>query len=212
MPDLVLEDGPGPVGLLVSGADGRNRLAEAATRIAAERGFDALDTEQLVRATDLTLADFHRHFDNVDQCILAAFDQFLGRLLAHVSEACDGIADWPETVRAAIVAGLGFITELEQVTRLFAVDAMGAGPGLVERKLSAIELGADRLKQGRELYPGTAEFPDSMERTLVAGVVMLATTYLLGEEANRLAGVQAELVTMVLTPYLGIERARQVAS
>jgi hypothetical protein len=51
-----------------------------------------------------------------------------------------------------------------------------------------------------------------MERTLVAGVVMLATTYLLGEEANRLAGVQAELVTMVLTPSLGIERARQVAS
>lgn len=212
MPDLVLERGRGPVNAQASRPFDRDRLIEAATRIAAERGFEALDAEQLASASGITLTDFHRHFDNVDQCILAAFDQFVERLLEHVSEACEGIPGWPEKVRATIIAGFEFIAELEPVTRLFAVEAMRAGPGIVERKISSIERGAERLKEGRELYPQAAEFPDSMERTLVGGVAMLATTYLLGEEANRLAEVQSELVVMVLTPYLGIEGARQVAS
>jgi AcrR family transcriptional regulator len=192
--------------------DDRHRLIEAATRIATERGFDALDAEVLARATGLTPTDFHRYFDNVDQCILAAFDQFFERLLEHVSEASEGVAGWPEKVRATIVAGLEFITELEPVTRLFAVDALCAGPGLIERRIAYIERGADRLKAGRELYPDAADLPGSMERTLVAGVVMLATTYLLGEEASRLAEVESEMVAMVLTPYLGIEGARLAAS
>ena len=207
-----MENGPTPVEALASRPDGRDRLTEAATRIATERGFEALDAEQLARAAGLTLADFHRHFDNVDQCILAAFDQFLERLLEHVAEACEDIPGWPERVRATIVAGFEFVAELEPVTRLFAVDAMRAGPGVVERQLSAIERGADLLKEGRKLYPVAAELPDSMERTLVAGVVMFATTYLLGEEASRLAEVQSDLVAMVLTPYLGLERARLTAS
>lgn len=212
IPDLVFENEPGPVEALASRPDGRDRLTEAATRIATERGFEALDAEQLARASGLTLADFHRHFDNVDQCILAAFDHFLERLSEHVSEACEEVPGWPEKVRATIVAGLEFIVELESVTRLFAVDAVRLGPGVVERKISSIERGADLLKEGRELYPATAELPDSMERTLVAGVVMLAMTYLLREEASRLVEVQSELVVMVLTPYLGIEKARFAAS
>lgn len=209
MPDLLLESFPQPTEVR---PDDRNRLAEAATRIATERGFEALDAEVLARATGLTLADFHRYFDSVDQCILAAFDRFIERLLEHVSEACEGIESWPEQVRATIVAGLEFTTELEPVTRLFAVEALGAGPGFIERRIASIERGADALKAGRELYPEAADLPGSMERTLVAGVVMLATTYLLGEEASRLAEVQSEMVAMVLTPYLGIEGARRAAS
>jgi AcrR family transcriptional regulator len=209
MPDLVLANGPSAT---EARSEDRERLTEAATRIATERGFEALDAERLARVTGLTVNDFHRHFDNVDQCILASFDQFLERLVEHVSDACEGVPTWPGRVRATIIAGLEFIAELEPVTRLFMVDAMCAGPGLIERRISAIERGADQLKEGRELYPEAAELPDSMERTLVAGVVMLATTYVLGEEASRLAEVQSELVAMVLTPYLGIEGARRVAS
>jgi AcrR family transcriptional regulator len=212
MPDLALENRPSSFEALESQPDDRDRLIQAATRIATERGFEGLDAEQLARATGLTLDDFHRHFDNVDQCILAAFDRFFQRLVEHVSEASEGVPGWPEKVGATIVAGLEFIAELEPVTRLFTVDALCAGPGLIERRISSIERGAVQLKAGRELYPGSAELPDSMERTLVAGVVMLATTYVLGEEAWRLTEVQSELVAMVLTPYLGIEGARRVAS
>jgi AcrR family transcriptional regulator len=205
MPDLVLESGSRPV-------DARDRLIEATTRIATERGFEALDAERVARAAGLTLADFQLHFDSVDQGLLAAFDQFVERILEHASDASEGIPSWPERVRAAIVAGLEFIAELEPVTRLFAVDALTAGAGLVERKISAIELAAERLKEGRELYPEAAELPDSMERTLVAGLVIRALTYLLGEEAGRLAEVQAELVEIVLIPYLGLEGARLAAA
>jgi AcrR family transcriptional regulator len=121
MPELVLEEKPGGAESPASRIEDRYRLTDAATRIAAERGFEALDPVELAQAAGLTVEDFHRHFDNVDQCILAAFDQLFDRLLEHVNEACEEVGQWPEKVRATIVAAFEFIAELEPVIRLFAL-------------------------------------------------------------------------------------------
>ena len=53
--------------------------------------------------------------------------------------------------------------------------------------------------------------PDPTERTLVAGVVMIASIQLLAEEADRLPRLAPEAVEMVLTPYVGARRARSLA-
>ena len=212
MPDVVVERDP-------AGGEGarallraRERLIDAVTRVATEGGFQELDSEQVARAAGLPVDQFYRHFDNVDQCVLAAFDQFLERLSDHIGEACEGTDDWPEKVRATIDAGFEFITELEPVTRLFAVDAVRTGPAGLERKIASIDRAALRLRHGRLLYPEAAGLPDATERALVAGVVMLATTYVLGEDGSGLSEIQAEAVEMVLAPYIGIDRARLVAA
>ena len=50
-----------------------------------------------------------------------------------------------------------------------------------------------------------------MESTLVAGVVMMASSHLLAEEADMLPGLAPEAVEMVLTPYLGSSAASRAA-
>lgn len=196
----------------MASSDARERLTDAATRIASERGFQGIEAAQVARAAGLSTEDFYAQFDTVEQCLLAAFDHFLRRLVEHVEEACEEAETWPDKVKTTIGAAFDFVTELEPVARVFAADAMHTGPAGIERKYASIESAARCLKQGRELYPGAANLPEAMERMLVAGVVMLATTYLLSEEAGRLAGVETEAVEMVLAPYLGIEQARSLAA
>ncbi len=212
MPDVVVRRDPaGGEGVRAPFRE-RERLTDAVTRVATERGLQGLDPELVARASGLTVDRFYRHFDNLDQCVLAAFDEFLERLLEHIDEACADTDEWPEKVRASIDAGFEFIAELEPVTRLFAVDAVRTGPAGMERKIASIDRAALHLKQGRLLYPGAADLPDAMERALVAGVVMLATTYVLGEDSDRLSEIRAEAVEMILTPYIGTDRARLVAA
>jgi len=212
MPDVVLRRDPAGAEVTVATWDERERLTDAVTRIATERGYKEIDPEQVARGSGLSVDDFHRHFATVDQCLLAAFDRFLGRMLEHIDEACEGIAGWPEQVRATIEAAFEFVAEVEPVARLFAVDAVRTGPAGVERKCASIERAALRLKHGRLLYPAAADLPDAMERLLVAGVVTIASAHLLAEDRERLVQVEVEAVEMVLTPYIGLGRARAVAT
>jgi AcrR family transcriptional regulator len=212
MPDVVVGRDPAGAEIAVATSEARERLTDAVTRIATERGYKGTDPEQVARSSGLSIDDFYRHFANVDQCLLAAFDSFLGRLFEHIDEACEEAVGWPDKVKTTIEAAFEFVAEVEPVARLFAVDAVRTGPAGVERKFASIDRAALRLKHGRLLYPVAVDLPDAMERTLVAGVVMIASTHLLSEEAEQLVDVETEAVEMVLAPYIGLDRARQVAA
>jgi AcrR family transcriptional regulator len=211
MPEVAAGRNPAGGEVAVSPSENWERLTDAATRIATERGYEAVDPEQVARSAGLAVDDFYSHFDSVDQCMLSAFDRFLGRMLDEIEEACEGTDSWPDEVKATIGTAFEFVAELEPVARVFAVDATRTGSAGIERRCASIERAARRLKEGRLLYPRSAEYPDAMEGTLVAGVVMIVSSHLLGEEAGRLPTVESEVVEMLLTPYIGGNRARLVA-
>jgi AcrR family transcriptional regulator len=193
-------------------AEVRERLTDAATRIATDNGFLAVNIEQIANSAGLTVDDFHRYFDTKEQCLLAGYDNFIQRLFEHIDEACESVQSWPEKVKTTIESAFEFIVELESVARMFAIDAMRIGPAALDRKCASIDSAARRLKHGRLLFSKADEMPDTTERTLVAGVVMLVAIHLLAEEATLLPTVRAEAIEMVLTPYIGIRRARELAS
>lgn len=212
MPDLAVGREPGsPASTAEPFEDERGRFADAATRLATERGVRGLGRERVAQAAGLAVGDFDRHFENVDQCLMLAFDRFHGRMLEQVEEACAGVESWPERVRAALGAAFEFIAEVEPVARLFAIDAQRTGPAGIGRLDAAIDAAALRLKHGRLLYPDSAELADALERTLVSGVVAIASIYLLGDEGQRLTKFEPEAVEMLLAPYLGVDEARALA-
>lgn len=189
----------------------RDALIDAFTRLASEVGFEMVDAGMVARAAGLETADFHRHFADEAQCMLAAYDRFIARLLDHIAAACEGVDAWPEKVKVSIETAFEFVTEVEPVARMFAIDAPRIGPAAFDRNCTSIDAAAELLKRGRQLSPSAAGMPFTTERTLVAGVVMLAEMHLLGEEASRLPAVEAEAVEMVLTPYVGSSRAHSLA-
>jgi AcrR family transcriptional regulator len=186
-------------------------LVDAMTRAASECSYESLDIEQIARYAGLSADEFYCHFPNKDQCLLAAYDRFLERMNEHIDDACEGVSGWPERVKLAIEAAFDFITELDGVARVFAVDAVRTGAPGIERRRASIDRAAEELKEGRRLYPATAKYPKTMERTLIAGLVLTVASHLLAENAEDLPDLEPEAVELVLTPYIGSQRARRLA-
>ena len=67
------------------------------------------------------------------------------------------------------------------------------------------------LRAGRDLYPEADRISDLTEPVLVAGITSLVTGALLSEEEARLAELEPPMVEILLTPYLGVEQAEEIA-
>lgn len=192
--------------------EARERFTDGVTRAAVDYGYAEVDVERIAKYAGLPASEFDRHFDSKDQCFLAGFDRFLERMREDIGDACESTENWAEKVELAIRTAFEFVAELEPVARVFVVDAARIGEAALERRHEAIESAARILKHGRLLYPRAAELPDATERTLVAGVVMIASTSVLHEDAGDLPEFVAEATEMVLAPYLGTESARLLAA
>jgi AcrR family transcriptional regulator len=211
MPDAVLGRSSTGGDIGAEAAEERQRLTDAAARLATERGVRALDAQAVAGSCGLTVEDLERHFGGIDQCLLAAYDSFVEEVVAHIVDACHDCVEWSEKIRLAIAAIVETVLELEPVARVFAVEAVRTGPAALERRSATIERAALRLKHGRLLYPGAADLPEGLERTLVGGLVTTVTGHLLREERDGLARAGDEAVEILLAPYVGAARARFVA-
>lgn len=190
----------------------RDRLVDAATRAATEHGYRVLDADLIARYAGLSVDDFNHHFADPDQCLLAGYDRFVERLREHIDATRDDDLNWPEQVKISVEAAFEFVSDLDGVARMFAVEAVCIGPAALDRQCALVDRIAVWLKQGRLLYPRAAKLPDVTERTLAAGVVMLVSLRLLSEEEPASADLQSEAVEMLLAPYIGLDRARIAAS
>lgn len=212
MPDVVVGKWGTGAEVSIPISEVRGRLTDALTRVATECGYDAVDVEQIAQAAGVSVDEFHREFDSKDQCLLAAYDRFIERMLEHIGEGCEEAETWLEKVKLTIESAFEFLAELEGPARLFTIDTKRAGPAALERSCTSIDSAAQQLKHGRLLFPVAANMPEPTERTLVAGVVMTAAIHLLAEEADQLERRVPECVEMILTPYIGARRARFIAT
>jgi AcrR family transcriptional regulator len=190
----------------------RERLIDAFTKIASERGYAKTTVEEICALVGVPEASFFEHFESKDQCLTAAYDAFVERMVEEAQQAADGGEEWPLRVKEAVAAGLGFVAETATRARFFAVEAPAAGPIVLERYVAAMARIVFLLRSGREHYPHAADLPEWTEQILVGGAACLVSTALLSEEHTRLPSLESELVEIILTPYLGREEARRIAA
>lgn len=190
----------------------RKRLIDAFIKVAAERGYAQTEVSEVAVVAGLSPDDFHAHFANKRECLSAAHDAFFGRLLAETAAAVDRDREWPLQVRDAVGAALEFVEETASRARFFTVEVLVAGPLMVERYASALEHVVPLLREGRKHFPAAAGMPEMTEPVLIGGVAFLVQRYLLAEERLRLARLEPELVEILLTPYVGREEAKRIAT
>jgi AcrR family transcriptional regulator len=197
-----------------SGADlgTRDALIDAFTRLATERGYAAVRPEDVDSEAALPPGSFAREFETKEQCVAVAYDAFVARLMHQVLEAMEPNLDWPHQVKEAVRIGLGFTAEAAPQARFFAVDALTSG-GLVvlDRYMAGMQQVIEILRVGREHCPDAAGLPLIAEPVLVGGIASVVTAALMVEEVGALAALEREMVTMLLTPYVGKDRAEEIA-
>jgi hypothetical protein len=141
-----------------------------------------------------------------------AFEAAFARLQIRVETACAAEREWPAQVAAGVRAALCFAATDPASARVLTGDALAAGRDGYARYDRMLDHFGERLLPGRELRPQGERLPEIVEKAMTGGLATLVVQRLeMGREAE-LPALSAEAIQFVLTPYLGTEEARRIAS
>ena len=190
----------------------RERLIAGLAATVAERGYAATTVRQIAAAAHVSRRVFYEHFEGKEECFLAAFDAVVVHLRKLMWAAAEPLAgDWPRQVLAAARAALDFFAAEPDLARLCLHESLSAGPRLHRRYAEVIDEFASFLAGGRDELAGSAAQPASTDVALLGTVANRLTRQVATEGPAGLPAWLPELVDFLLTPYVGAERAREVA-
>lgn len=144
--------------------------------------------------------DFARSFE-------AAFAKF--QVVVETAYAAE--PDWPLQAAAAIRAVLEFASEDPIAAQTLTVDSLAQGGGHFTHG-HPVERLAGLLAPGRDAHPDGEALPDLLEGALAGGILMLVVQRLEIGDADALRALIPDAIEFALTPYVGRDRARDVAT
>jgi AcrR family transcriptional regulator len=191
----------------------RERLIAGLAEAVAENGYASTTIAHITRHAAVSRRTFYEHFSSKDECFVAAYDTVMEELGELVSEAFAEQDDWAHSVKAGIGTMLGFLAAQPSLARLCMVEALVAGPVVVERYDAAIESLIPYFKEGREGRSDEvlSRLSPTTEEALVGGMVSLISRRIFAGRSDELESLLPDLVEFALTPYLGSAEAAKVA-
>jgi AcrR family transcriptional regulator len=191
----------------------RERLIAGLAEAVAEHGYSGTTIAHITRAAAVSRRTFYEHFESKDECFVAAYDAVMGELRERVSEAFEETDEWPQAIKAGIDAMLEFLAANPALARLCMVEALVAGPAVVERYDAAIQSFVPYFQKGREgRSPEVlSRLSATTEEALVGGMVSLISRRIIAGRAEELEELLPDLVEFTLTPYLGSKEASKIA-
>lgn len=189
------------------------RLIAGLAEAVAENGYAGTTIAHITRHAAVSRRTFYEHFNSKDECFVAAYDSVMTELRRRVGDAYDQEEEWPQAVKAGIAAMLEFLASEPHLARLSMVEALVAGPVVVERYDAAIQSLVPFFQAGRE--GRSAEVLEGLspttEEALVGGMVSLISRRVFAGRSEELEDLLPDLVEFALTPYLGSGEAAKVA-
>jgi AcrR family transcriptional regulator len=189
----------------------RGRIVAGAIEVVAELGYAGLTVSEVVDRIKISRRTFYELFADRDACFLAAFDAALARAAEPVLAAYAPPGRWRERVGAALVALLRFCDEQPALAKLLIVDALAAGPAVLERRAQVVAALTRAVNDGRG-EPRRGRDPGALAAEGVVGAVLgVLHARLLDDQPDlcpftELAG---PLGSMVVLPYLGAAAAER---
>jgi len=191
----------------------RERLIAGIAEAIAENGYSGTTIAHITRAAAVSRRTFYEHFASKDECFVAAYDTMMKELQERVSAAFDEQDEWPKAIRAGIGAMLEFLAAEPNLARLCMVEALVAGPAVVERYDAAIQSFVPYFQEGRKgrSKEVLSRLSPTTEEALVGGMVSLISRRIIAGKAEELEELLPDLVEFTLTPYLGSAEAAKIA-
>jgi len=191
----------------------RERLIAGLAEAVAENGYAGTTIAHITRHAAVSRRTFYEHFNSKDECFIAAYDTVMTELNRRVGEAFEQQEEWPQAVQAGLAAMLDFLISEPHLARLSMVEALVAGPVVVERYDAAIQslvpyFEAGRKGRSREVLAGLSS---TTEEALIGGIVSLISRRIFADRTDELEALLPDLVEFALTPYLGSAEAAKVA-
>ena len=150
----------------------RARIIAAAIEAVAEQGYAGLTVAEVVLRARISRRTFYELYDDREDCFIAAFEEALARVRGPVVEAYEaGGETWRGRIEAGLLALLAFCDEQPAFARLLIVDALAAGPAVLERRAGAVKALVRAVDRGRR-EPGRGRDPGPLTAEGVVGAVL----------------------------------------
>lgn len=187
----------------------RLRIVAAMLRVLPRYGYAATTIGHLAGEARVSKAAFYEHFESKEDCFLATYDLASQWLCERVERAVHADDQWPERVRAGTSEALRLLAANPSLARLFAIEALQAGPVARERQRTFLSRFTEVLRAGRS---DRHELPVELEEMLLGGVVATIGRYVDGGRVEQLPEATAELVQYLLIPYMEPGETKRIAS
>jgi AcrR family transcriptional regulator/DNA-binding MarR family transcriptional regulator len=186
----------------------RARLIAAVIGAVEDDGYLGLTVGAVVTRSRTSRKTFYDTFHDLEDCVFAAFEQTLthGREIALA--AFTGEDGWRSGMRAALRVTLAAMEQERGLARMCVVDALCAGPRVVERREQALGEIAQAIDGGRAVATRAHPMPLTAE-AIAGGIVELLHISLRRENHAPLTDLLGSLMSIIVLPYLGPAAARQ---
>lgn len=190
----------------------RERLLAAIAHEVAANGYRATTITEIVRSASVSTRDFYELFESKEECFLTAFEVVHDYLAELIEGAAASESDWPDQVVAALRVLLDFFAAESDLARLCLLESVSATPRIAIRFREAVLACAPGLARGRSELADPESLLPGTESSIVGGAVSLATRLIVAGEPEKLPDLLPDLVDFILSPYLGSERAAEIAA
>jgi AcrR family transcriptional regulator len=158
----------------VVAASQRTRLLEAVGRVVADKGYAGTTIDDIVRGAGVSKKTFYEHFQDKEDCFVAAYEAASDQLLERVRDAQATGGGWLDRTRAGIRAYLRWIAGEPALARVFLIEVAAAGPRAAERRIQLrdryVELMRDLQDDARADLTELPRLPTEVFHALVAAV------------------------------------------
>jgi AcrR family transcriptional regulator len=181
----------------------RSRLVDATFAVVAERGYKRMTVRQVSGRAGASNKTFYDLFADGEDCFLAAFDHAVEEIAAIVKPAYEGESQWVMRIRAGLEVLLGFLDGEPTLCRLALVEALGAGPRVLERRAQVLKKLEEIIDAGRAGVKAGGELPPLTAEGIVGAAFSVIHARLLQEQPGPLTELLNPLMATIVLPYRG---------
>jgi len=187
----------------------RERLLAGMLRATAELGYREVSVQEVLDRAGVSRPTFYEHFENKEDCFLAAFDSAASRLRDRLEVAAEDGEGWRGRLRLSLEDLLRFVAEDPDAAMTLIVDARAACPPALERRDQLLDHFASCLDSQVRAEADPANAPSAIAAAgVVGGIEALLYARLNRGEADDVQSLLPSLMYFAVLPYEG----REVAS
>jgi AcrR family transcriptional regulator len=190
----------------------RERILDATAEIVAEKGLGALTIPEIASRANVSHETFYEMFKTKMDAFLAAQKVGMELALRGGVEAWEAqMPDWPRAIDAGLRGVLSYLVTEPAYAHMTIVDAFGASPETIAIRDELLRAFATYFEPGYEWAPKGHEVPAIAAEAAVGGVWQVMHQYVDNDHIEELADAAPQLTYILLTPFLGSERAADAA-
>lgn len=187
----------------MAGSETRRQLIlEAMVRVVGRKGYKATSVADVIAEADVSRTTFYKHFEDKQECFLAAYDLVTERVLDAVIANCDAEQPWLERMRVGLATVVELFALDPELARTAIVEVAAAGADARRRHWNAVAKFTEFLADG-EGVAGDRELPENIALMAAGAVSGLIFDELLTGRAERLPELLPDLLFAMLVPYIG---------